>query len=77
MHTHFLPLAKIHELYILDINEVIAEFLNLARNQIPADDTSDVKNESISIIRDPQYRRLKSSVDMNLALKLYNTYRYT
>lgn len=75
LHTHFLPLAKIHELYTLDISEVLAEFMNLARSQIPADDTSDVKNESISIVRDPEYRRLKSTIDMNLALKLYNTYR--
>ncbi|XP_032451729.1 glycogen debranching enzyme isoform X2 [Nasonia vitripennis] len=75
LHTYFLPLAKIHELYTVDINEIVSEFLNIARNQIPQDEPPETHNESIVIIRDPEYRRLKSTIDMQLALKIYNIYR--
>ncbi|XP_034951239.1 glycogen debranching enzyme isoform X2 [Chelonus insularis] len=74
LHTHFLPLVKIHELYSLDVNEVIGDFLNLARTQMPQD-AIPIQEKSIVIIQDPQFRRLKSTVDMNLALQLYNIYR--
>lgn len=74
LHSHFLPLIKIHELYILDINETIAEFLSLARNQMPHEE-SDGEKETIKIIQDPEFRRLKASIDKTLALQLYNTYR--
>ncbi|KAJ8667077.1 hypothetical protein QAD02_008739 [Eretmocerus hayati] len=75
LHTYFLPLAKIQELYLVDVNSLVAEFLNVARNQIPQDDVEDIRNKSIKIVRDPEYRRLKSTIDMKLALKLYNIYR--
>lgn len=74
LHTYFLPLVKIHELYILDINETIAEFLNLARNQMPQD-TIEPISEDIKIIKDPKFRRLKATINMQLALKKYNIYR--
>ncbi|XP_047352700.1 glycogen debranching enzyme [Vespa velutina] len=74
LHSYFLPLVKIHELYILDINETIAEFLNLARTQIPQD-VNELPTEDISVIKDPKFRRLKATIDMPLALKKYNTYR--
>ncbi|XP_051162472.1 glycogen debranching enzyme [Leptopilina boulardi] len=74
LHSHFLPLIKIHELYILDVNETVAEFLSLARNQMPHEE-SDMEMESIKIIRDEEFRRLKATIDKSLALRLYNTYR--
>lgn len=61
-------------MYIVDINEIISEFLNLARNEMPQD-VNNTKAENISIIQDPNFRRLKSSINMQLALKKYNTYR--
>ncbi|XP_023247212.1 glycogen debranching enzyme isoform X2 [Copidosoma floridanum] len=75
LHTYFLPLAKIQELFVVDVDEIVAEFLNIARGQIPEDEAALLKDKSISVLRDPEYRRLKSSIDMHLALKLYNTYR--
>ncbi|EFN70541.1 Glycogen debranching enzyme [Camponotus floridanus] len=74
LHTYFLPLAKIYEMYIVDINEIIMEFLNLARNEMPQD-VNNTNAENISIIQDPSFRRLKSTINMQLALKKYNTYR--
>ncbi|XP_077266299.1 glycogen debranching enzyme-like isoform X3 [Temnothorax americanus] len=74
LHTHFLPLVKIHEMYIVDINEIVAEFLSLARNEMPQDANS-TTTEDITVIQDPAFRRLKSTIDMQLALKKYNVYR--
>ncbi|KAK0167033.1 hypothetical protein PV327_004482 [Microctonus hyperodae] len=77
LHTHFLPLAKIYELYTLDINETVDDFINLARTRVPPDpiQPSNEIVKSIEIIQDPQYRRLKCKIDMQLALQLYNVYR--
>lgn len=61
-------------MYIVDINEIIMEFLNLARNEMPQD-VNNTNAENISIIQDPSFRRLKSTINMQLALKKYNTYR--
>ncbi|XP_011685016.1 PREDICTED: glycogen debranching enzyme isoform X2 [Wasmannia auropunctata] len=74
LHTHFLPLVKIHEMYIADVNEIVAEFLNLARNEMPQD-VNNTASKEIRVIQDPAFRRLKSTIDMQLALKKYNTYR--
>ena len=75
LHTHFLPLAKIHELYLLNIDAIVSEFSNAARNQLPNDKLDEVRGKSIEIVRDAKYRRLMAKIDMPLALKLYNVYR--
>ncbi|XP_043283434.1 glycogen debranching enzyme [Venturia canescens] len=77
LHTYFLPLAKIHELYTVDVDRVIDDFLNIARTRIPEDPAanSQTPEMTISIIQNPEYLRLKSTVDMQLALRIYNTYR--
>lgn len=75
LHTHFLPLAKIYEMYTLDVNEIVAEFLNLARNEVPQEPITENAEESIAIIKDPQFRRLKATIDMPLAMRIYNIYR--
>ncbi|XP_011865621.1 PREDICTED: glycogen debranching enzyme isoform X2 [Vollenhovia emeryi] len=74
LHTHFLPLVKIHELYVVDVNEVVSDFLNSARNEMPQD-VNNATAKDIAVIQDPAFRRLKSAVDMQLALRKYNTYR--
>lgn len=65
---------KIHELYTVDVNEIIAEFLNLARNEMPQN-VNNAITEEISVIQDPHFRRFKSTIDIQLALKKYNSYR--
>ncbi|XP_044002903.1 glycogen debranching enzyme isoform X2 [Aphidius gifuensis] len=75
LHTYFLPLVKIHQLYNLSVDEVVADFLNLARTKIPQDTQSSNGIKTIKIIQDKEYRRLKASIDMELALSIYNIYR--
>jgi len=61
-------------MYTIDVNEIVAEFLNSARNEMPQD-VNNITTEDITVIQDPAFRRLKSIIDMQLALKKYNTYR--
>lgn len=48
--------------------------MNLARNQMPQDITEPIV-EDIEVIKDPQFRRLKATINMQLALQKYNVYR--
>jgi len=61
-------------MYIVDVNEIVADFLNSARNEMPQD-VNNTTIEDITVIQDPAFRRLKSTINMQLALKKYNTYR--
>ncbi|KAJ8965550.1 hypothetical protein NQ314_004050 [Rhamnusium bicolor] len=65
---------KLEELYICDVNKLVAEFLNFARNTAP--NTRDIRkiSEELKLLQDPEYKRLSGKVDMALALKLYNVY---
>ncbi|XP_011307475.1 glycogen debranching enzyme isoform X1 [Fopius arisanus] len=74
LQTHYLPLVKIEELFTLDVDVVVADFVSFSRTRMPQDIPAD-SNQSISIIRDPQCRRLKATIDMQLALNIYNVYR--
>ncbi|XP_066584134.1 glycogen debranching enzyme isoform X2 [Prorops nasuta] len=75
LHAYFLPSIKLYELYTLDINEIVAEFLHIARDKVPRDCSEEPPSEDLIIIEDPKYRRLKAKINMQLALKKYNTYR--
>ncbi|CAG9829289.1 unnamed protein product [Diabrotica balteata] len=68
---------KIEELFTCDTKKLIANFLSLARSgqpNPPKSPDSKPESEELKLIQDPQYRRLETSVDMKLALKLYNIY---
>ncbi|XP_050499688.1 glycogen debranching enzyme isoform X2 [Diabrotica virgifera virgifera] len=68
---------KIHELFTCDTKKLIANFLSLARSgqpNPPKSPDSKPETEELKLIQDPEYRRLETSVDMKLALKLYNIY---
>lgn len=63
-------------MFICNVPKLVAEFLNLARNNVPPTSESQKHAEELKLIQDTEYRRMMSTVDMNLALKLYNIYRY-
>lgn len=76
LHTETFAKAKIYELYTSDIDKYVQEFLDLARKNIaPVKQDFDTHDELV-LVQDPLHRRLSSSVDMALALKLYNVYRH-
>ncbi|XP_046649156.1 glycogen debranching enzyme-like [Daphnia pulicaria] len=71
-----IPSLRLHEFFLADVEALVAEFLEmmderLALNEIPALCAS----VSLKLIQDPQYRRFKTTVDMDTALDLYNTPR--
>jgi glycogen debranching enzyme len=72
---YFLPQVKIPELYMLDVDSLVSAFHSMARSQLPPVAGTAQEKGQLKIIPDKQYRRLKATVDMELALRLYNTYR--
>ncbi|CAH0555446.1 unnamed protein product [Brassicogethes aeneus] len=73
LHTSVLQPLKLQELMICDVSKIVVEFLNAAKSVEP--NTQGVCKENLELIQDPEYRRLKSGVHMELAMKLYNVYR--
>lgn len=71
-----LPEIKIHELFICDTNKLVREFLSLTRQSTPRTAKPNDVQDELKLIQDPEFKRLGSTVDMELALKIYNTYRY-
>lgn len=76
LHTEAFAKARIYELYTVDIDKYVQEFLDLARKNVAPVQQNFNSNDELLLIQDPLYRRLSSSVDMVLALKLYNVYRH-
>ncbi|RUS77596.1 hypothetical protein EGW08_014635 [Elysia chlorotica] len=68
------PSFRLHEFYCVNIENLIKEFRNaIEQNNTPIYEGGATQ---ISIIQDPQFRRFKSSIDMNLAVHLFNTDRH-
>lgn len=76
MQTEVLPAAKIHELFICDANKLGADFFELARRSPPRNAKPNEIKEEIELIQDKEFKRLGSTVDMELTLRVYNVYRY-
>lgn len=73
--TQLLPEARLHELYTCDAPELVRHFYRLARNKVPAPAPKSTEERELKLSPDPQYRRLRATVDMDLALHIYNVYR--
>ncbi|KAB0795230.1 hypothetical protein PPYR_12069 [Photinus pyralis] len=74
LFTKVLPEIKLQEMFICNVGKLVSEFLDLARKH-PS--TAQMRNQEreIKLIRDPLYRRLSATVDLELAVELYNVYR--
>lgn len=75
--TQLVPEARLHEMYACDVSEIVQEFYRAARNKVPAPARAAPEStpvEELRLLPDPQCRRLRASVDMELALRLYNVY---
>ena len=71
-----MPRVRIPELYSINIEKVVAEFQHLARQRVPSSaSTAPPDYSQLKIIPDPQFRRLHATVDIELALNLYNVFR--
>ncbi|KAK4310829.1 hypothetical protein Pmani_017632 [Petrolisthes manimaculis] len=76
LHTHFLPQIKIHEFYTVDVDRIVEEFRRRISGHIPVTTSSGKQikegQKELVINQDPQYRRRACTVDMNIAVRLYN-----
>ncbi|KDR16306.1 Glycogen debranching enzyme, partial [Zootermopsis nevadensis] len=72
---YFFPQVKIPELYMLDVGSLVSDFYSVARSRLPPVAGTSQETGHLKIIPDKQYRRLKATVDMELAQRLYNVYR--
>ena len=69
--NHYLPQAKIPELFLPDITQVTKQLEEKMKLNPPMP-SSNVQGGVLKIIQDPEYRRLQSNVNMDLALEKYN-----
>ncbi|XP_026729867.1 glycogen debranching enzyme [Trichoplusia ni] len=73
--TQLLPEARLHEMYMCNAAELVQEFYYMARNKVPAPGAAAADAAELRLLPDPQHRRLRATIDMDLALQLYNVYR--
>ncbi|XP_014244226.1 glycogen debranching enzyme [Cimex lectularius] len=74
LESVLIPEAKIPECFLVDVHLLVNEFKEKCRN-VTLTERIDNPDRNLTIIQDPQFRRLKSTIDMGLALKKFNIYR--
>ncbi|KAG0714453.1 Glycogen debranching enzyme [Chionoecetes opilio] len=74
LHNYFLPQVKLHDFYIVDLDKIVEEFRGRISSTVPCPlaSTEEVSKNSLVILQDPQYGRKTCTVDMNIAVRLYN-----
>lgn len=77
MHSNYLPKLKINEFYQCDVENYLRMFKEEIVNRGPPKNTALVKDrsEEIILIQDPEYRRLETKIDFELAMEIFNVYR--
>ncbi|XP_014676824.1 PREDICTED: glycogen debranching enzyme-like [Priapulus caudatus] len=71
LHDEIIPKGKIEEFFILNVETLVEEFRDKALDMGPC--ANRVPEGSIlKVVQDPAFRRLQCSVDMNMALNMYN-----
>ncbi|XP_061377922.1 glycogen debranching enzyme [Danaus plexippus] len=70
-----LPEAKLHEMYICNVDETVERFYHMARNKVPPVRSGADGSSELRLITDPQRRRRAALVDLDRALQVYNVYR--
>ncbi|XP_054161339.1 glycogen debranching enzyme-like [Oppia nitens] len=73
LHEEYLPILNIHELYLVDIDTTLNEFkeflIKYCKTSKPEKPLND-ETLKLEIIVDDKYRRFKSTIDLNIALKI-------
>jgi len=73
LYDHYLPQVNLHEFFMADSAEVIEAFEKKVMSSVePQMANGGDANEGLALIPDPQWRRFKATVDLDLALKLFN-----
>jgi len=73
LKEELLPQVRIEELFLVNVEEHIEKFSKLLESTASFTGAQYDDDESkLVILQDPEYRRLKSTVDLNLGLRIYN-----
>lgn len=76
LHTVYLPKANLCQFYQCDVEEYVHKFIEkIRKGKEPSASNSPVQTNELELIQDPEYRRLGTTVDFELALTKYNIYR--
>ena len=76
LRDDLIPSLRLHEFYLADVGAMVTEFLDMMDERLALDETpAPATTAPLKLIQDPQYRRFKTTVDIEVALDLYNTPR--
>ena len=71
LRTFYLPKIKMEELYTVDVESATGQFEKRLRSAgRPCKDAS--QRVELKLVQDPGFRRLRSSVDLDLAVQIFN-----
>ncbi|XP_017867030.1 PREDICTED: glycogen debranching enzyme isoform X1 [Drosophila arizonae] len=75
LHNVYLPKVNIHELYQCDVMKYVTEFMAQVRTREPPKNVANKSRfQEIQLIQDPAYRRLGSTINIELALEIFNAF---
>ncbi|XP_016953294.2 glycogen debranching enzyme isoform X1 [Drosophila biarmipes] len=75
LHTSYLSKVNIHELYQCDVMKYVNEFMTQVRTREPPKNVANEHRfQEIQLIQDPEYRRLASTINFELALEIFNAF---
>ena len=68
-----LPAAKLWEYFCVDVDAIVGEFKQSLHKAKSASNPAGIpSNKSLEIIQDPEYHRLGSSIDGDIAMEIFN-----
>ena len=70
--SYYLPLANIHELFLIGVDEMVEQFEQTLKAYLSGKHTlrSDEKGECLRVVQDEEYRRFKTKVDLDSAIRM-------
>lgn len=75
LQTFLVPKAKIPDMFMLDVPTLVEAFKNIITSSETNKWNDSLNCDDLKIIQDPEYMPLKSTIDMSLAVRLFNIYR--
>lgn len=75
LHQVYLPKINVHELYQCNVMRYAEEFIKQSRTRLPSSNVA--KSErfpEIKLTTDPNYRRFGATIDLELALEIFNVF---
>ena len=70
--SYYLPLVNIHELFLIDVDSMVSEFEQTLKAHLNGKHSlnPNEKGEKLIVIQDEEYRRFKSKIDLDSAIKM-------